>query len=202
MRRSAFVLSALLLWPGCGDTTGSPQPIPIPDLIRTTAGELKQATAIAVVGLPGVVPRAGIIDVQVAADPATTVRTLATAAGSFGLTINARARDTLAVRFAEGEQAAQVVVPEHPLAPLGPPQAIPGVPPVTRSGTLSEVLIRGRARGPGGIIGVNVDSGEVRLGTAATDGTFQLQIAAAPGQRLQIYFDEAPLGASWDLTAP
>jgi hypothetical protein len=191
-----------LLCPACGDTTGSPQPIPIPDLIRTTAGELKQSTPIAVVGLPGVVPHAGAIDAQVVGDPATAVRSQATAAGSFSLTVNARAGDTLAVRFAEGDRAAQLVVPERRVAPVSPPQAIPGVQPVTRSGAAANVLVRGRARGPGGVIGVNLDNGEVRLATAASDGTFQLEIVAAPGHRLEIYFDEAPLGAAWELTAP
>jgi hypothetical protein len=196
------LIVCLLLLGGCGESTGIPQPDPIPkvSLIRTT--HVAADSEVDLVGLPGSVAGQGTVSLE---SSLARVTGPATASGTFALTLKALAGEPVKVRFRESE-AVSVVVPGIP-PPGGPipPGPIAGVPPVSAAGA-GRVLVQGQSGStPGGpVLGINAALGEVVTTTSgAADGRFGFEIAASPGQRLAIYDDDGtPLENPWHLDVP
>jgi hypothetical protein len=188
----------------CGDTTGAPQPVPIPGLIRTTATDLKELGAVVVLGLPGAVPGPGAITAEVEGDPSRSKQVRASASGSFRLGLLAHASEALMLRFEGGADGTRVLIPAVPaIVPLQMAGPLVGVPPISRISP-DQVRIRGQQLGGDAsrTLAVNLGTGEVRVGAVASDGSFQIELAAAPGQTIEVYADHSPLEAAWVLTAP
>lgn len=193
---------ACLLLVGCGESTGIPQPDPVPkvSLIRTT--HVAADNQVDLFGLPGSVAGQGTVSLE---SSRARVSGVATASGTFALTLTALAGEQVKIRFRESE-AVTVTVPGIP-PPGGPipPGPIAGVPPLTAAGA-GRVLVQGRTGStPGGpVLGINAALGEVVPTTsAAADGRFGFEIAASSGQRLAIYDDDGgPLEDPWHLDVP
>ena len=197
-------LLIVLALAGCGDSTGIPQPDPIPivSMIRTSRVSVEPSGSVDLVGLPGSVGGAGTVTVTSSTSQTTGP---AGSTGTFALTIpSASAGEELAIRYNKSEPAS-VRVPGIP-PPGGPipPGPIAGVPPVTAT-TAGKVRVRGQTGQAAGatMLGVNPSLGEVVTAPVAADQTFSFEIAATTGQQLKVYDDDGgPLDGVWVLTVP
>lgn len=197
--KTAITFAALLLWHGCGDQTGVPQPIPIPGQVRAMSAPAETAEAIDLVGLPGAVAGAG----RVFVDGATTsVEARSTAAGSFSATIKAKGGEQLSIRY-EDSDAARLDVPAQGIMAPRPPGPITGVTPVSVPAA-GVVTVRGLSNGAGvALVAVNANTGVVAQATSGADSRFLIKIAGASGHGLKIYEDaNGMLSSAWSLTVP
>ncbi len=193
-------LLGLLLAAGCGNETGIPHPDPLPDVARARASALfPNLTAdVLLVGLPGCVGGEGEVTIE---SLGATVKTGATATGSFVATIRSRAGELLAIRYRASEPALKKVgtagVKVQP-----PPEPIPGVPPLTDLGD-GRFRVEGRTRVTGGsVFALNARTGGVATAASDATGRFLLELAATSGDTLSVYDDQEPIETSWNLTVP
>jgi hypothetical protein len=196
-----LVIVASLLC-GCGDQSGSPQPVPIPDpkQFRATGVLPGQPETVTLVGLPSATAGAGEVLVR-NITRGGEVRVTASAAGSFWASFTAAAKDQLEVSFAES-QPASFEVPEIGVAAPAPPSAIGGIPPVEASAP-GQARIRGQVvSGITAVIAVAPRSGDVVISAVDGQRRFDLTLAAASGDPIEVYNEVAVLEGAWSLVVP
>lgn len=203
MRRKGLALGLLLLLltPACGDQTGAPQPVPIPDssLFRSTALMPDMTQDVVLLGLPAATAGAGKVTVT---NGAVQVEVRASAIGGFWARLSARAGDVLQVRY-DGSEPALHTVPTLGVGVAAPPGPIAGVEPIVALGGGGKVRVRGQVQS--GITQVLLSAtvgGDAAI--APVDGSlhFDVELSAASGEAVEVYNDEPTLGPVWVLVAP
>lgn len=194
------LLLLLLLLPACGDQTGAPQPVPIPDsrLFRSTALMPDVTQDVVLLGLPAATAGAGKVTVT---NGAVQVEVQASAVGGFWARLSARAADVLKVSY-DGSEPALHTVPTLGVGVAPPPGPIAGVEPIVALGG-GKVRVRGQV--PSGVTQVLLSAtlgGDAAI--APVDGAlhFDVELIAAPGETVEVYNDEPTLGPAWVLVAP
>ena len=203
----AGCLLALVLASCGGGQTGVPTPDPIPgppllSALRASGLGADSSGPVIVAGLPGSVDGPGQVIIEGILEKVTVP---SVSSGSFAGTLQARVDEELSLRFALGDRTSDPVrlkVQRQGITSPLPPGPSPGVEPITPLGG-QRVLIRGQAvSGAMSLLGINLGRGEVVTGTSAADQTFQLEIGAASGDLLRVYYDETPLETYWELQVP
>jgi hypothetical protein len=203
MHKRAAALMALILLVACGDQSGTPSPLPIPDLnfIRSSAAPLEMEVAVVLVGMQQAVAGSGQITVE---NGERLVTTSSTDKGSFYASIQAKAKDTLKLKY-NASAPAELVVTEMSITTPFPPGPIDGVTPVTKIDE-QRVLIQGQLSQSNetmrSALVVNVKSGEVVSGSADTKHQFSIEIKASTGDEILVYENEEILTGSWRLKVP
>jgi hypothetical protein len=191
---------------GCGDSTGDPQPIPIPgprqDLLRNTGGRESQDQPVRVLGLPASVKASVRVTVE-NLRVNQKVSVVATDSGSFSTSIAARLGDQLRIGVENGTETVELVVPKDPSisSVILPPKPIAGVEPITDNGD-GTITLQGLVSADDAVIAFNSTSGAVKSTVAGADGRFSVKLPALSKDTIVAYRDAKTLAAPWELSVP
>lgn len=194
-----YLVALLVVWVGCGDQAGIPQPDPIPiaSAIRTTGVMPGAKEEIDVLGLPGAVAGAGQVTVT---GQLETVTASSTAAGSFVLTIKAQLDEQLQIRYRSSE-AVEVQVLMMPITSTPGPDPFHTGAPITAP-VNGETTITGLATVGAQVVAVNYNTGDTGSATADAAGKFEVKVKASTGDEIRTYSLGEPMTEPWIQIVP